>query len=138
MKLDDIDLSIIKELKINSKLTFKELGEKLHMTGQAIGFRVNKLVDDGVIENFTINVNNSNLGINNVSFVKVYMDNYDHSNIKNIIIKYDEIVDAYKISSDCCYLLKIETQDNSFLNLILNDINKFANYQVSVCLEKIK
>lgn len=138
MKIDEIDLCILKELKNDSKLTFKDIGEKLHMTGQAVGTRVNKLVDDGVIEKFTINVNNYKVGINNISFVKIYMNNYDHSNIMLVIKKYDEITEAFKISADCCYLLKIETKDNSSLNSILDEISTFANYQVSVCLDKIK
>lgn len=138
MKLDEIDFSILKELKEDSKLTFKDIGEKLHMTGQAVGTRVNKLVDEGVIERFTIDVNSHKLGIVNTSFVKIYMNSYDHSKINTLINKYDEITEAFRISSDCCYLLKIETSDNMYLNSILDEITTFANYQVSISLDKVK
>lgn len=138
MKLDEIDLCILKELKDDSKLTFKDLGEKLHMTGQAVGARVNRLIDEGVIENFTINIDNKKIGITNTSFIKIYMNSYDHSKIKSMINKYDEITEAFRISSDCCYLLKIETYDSNFLNSILDEITTFANYQISISLDKIK
>ncbi len=47
--LDQTDLSILKELSKNSRITMKELGEKVHLTGQAAASRVLKLEDAGII-----------------------------------------------------------------------------------------
>lgn len=138
MSFDEIDLKIINTLKENSKLTFKEIGEIVHMTGQAVGTRVNKLIDEGVIEKFTIDINKEKLGVISTSFIKIYMTTYDHSQIKNMINRYDEIVEAFRISSDGCYLLKVESYDNKFLNKLLDEITLFANYQLSMCISKVK
>lgn len=138
MKFDEIDLAILSELKENSKLTFKEIGEKLHLTGQAVGTRVTKLIDSGIIEKFTIDINKENIGINNISYIKIYMNSNNHEKVKMLINKYSEVTECYKISSDCCYLLKVESSDNNFLNKLLDEITKFANYQVSMVLNKIK
>lgn len=138
MNVDEIDLKILNILKENSKLSFKDIGEKIHLTGQAVGARVNKLVDDGIIENFTININKENLGITNTAFIKIYMTTYDHSKIKAIINDYEEIVEAFRISADGCYLLKVESSDKDFLNSLLDKITEFANYQLSLSVSKIK
>ncbi|MGL5616818.1 MAG: Lrp/AsnC family transcriptional regulator [Sarcina sp.] len=138
MKFDDLDLKILEELKNNSKLTFKEIGEKLHLTGQAVGSRVTKLIDNEIIENFTININKNKLGFSNISYIKIYMNDNFHEKIKMLINNHSEITEAYKISSDCCYLLKIETSNSDSLNSILDKITSFANYQVSMVLDKIK
>lgn len=38
--LDQTDMDILKELSKNSRLTMKALGEKVHLTGQAVANRV--------------------------------------------------------------------------------------------------
>lgn len=138
MNIDTLDLEIIKMLSENAKLSFKEIGEKVHMTAQAVGVRINKLADEGVIENFTININKEKLGINTTALIKIYMNTYDHTKIKKLIKNTDEIVEAYRISADGCYSIKVETKSNEKLNSILDSINEFANYQLSLFISKLK
>ncbi|MGL5066358.1 MAG: Lrp/AsnC family transcriptional regulator [Sarcina sp.] len=137
MKIDDIDIKILKLLEENSKQSLKEIGEKLHMTGQAIGFRVTKLVEMNIIKNFTISINKSKLHIT-TSFIKVYMTTHNHSRIKNLISKKTEITEAFRVAGDGCYILRIETINNTQLNQIIDEINEFANYQISNVLSNIK
>ena len=54
--LDQTDMNILKELSKNSRLTMKALGEKVHLTGQAVANRVLKLEEEGVIEAYTISI----------------------------------------------------------------------------------
>ncbi|MGL4741352.1 MAG: Lrp/AsnC family transcriptional regulator [Sarcina sp.] len=138
MKIDDIDLKILNHLKTNSKITFKEIGESLHLTGQAIGMRVNKLLDENIIQNFTININKNKLENTTTSFITVYMTTADHSRIKNLITKTPEIQKAYRVAGDGCYIIEIETNDNAVINRIIKDITTFANYKISNVLDKLK
>ena len=62
--LDNTDYQILNELTQNSRMTMKELGQKVHLTGQATATRVAKLEDSGVIEGYTIKVNDTKLGYN--------------------------------------------------------------------------
>jgi len=71
MKIDHVDLEIIKVLKENSKLSLKEVGDKIHLTGQAVGARINKLIDSEIIENFTININKEKMGIKTTALIKI-------------------------------------------------------------------
>jgi len=138
MSIDNVDLEIINILCENSKLSFKEIGEKIHMTGQAVGIRINKLIDDGIIENFTINFNKEKLGINIIAMIKVYMKTNDHGKIRKLIDNTDEIVEAFRVSADACYFLKVETDSNEVLNNLLDKINEYANYQLSLSVAKLK
>lgn len=138
INVDNIDIQIINLLRENSKLSFKEIGDKIHLTGQAVGARVNKLIENDVIEKFTIKTNNELLGINIIALIKVYMKTNAHNKMINIIKNNDEIIEAHKVSSDACYFLKLETDSNHVLNKILDEINEFANYQLSLSVNKIK
>ncbi|HFG7468189.1 TPA: Lrp/AsnC family transcriptional regulator, partial [Acinetobacter baumannii] len=50
IELDPIDLKIIALLKQDSRLTNKEIGQRVHRTGQAVGARIAQLMDAGVIK----------------------------------------------------------------------------------------
>lgn len=138
MKLDSIDFEILNLLRADAKLSFKQIGEKIHLTGQAVGTRINKLIDDGVIENFTVKLNKEKLGITILALIKVYMHTFDHSKIKELVSHNEEVVEAYRVSGDGCYFLKIETSSNERLNILLDEINQFANYQLSLSVSRLK
>lgn len=60
--LDNTDRLILKELLKNSRITMKELGERVHLSGQAATNRVMKLEDSGIIDGYTIKLNKDKLG----------------------------------------------------------------------------
>ena len=81
--LDQTDQLIIKELKSNSRITMKELGKKVHLTGQATSSRVTKLEESGVIKDYTINIDYSLYGYNvhaliNIYTIDIYPVSYTH------------------------------------------------------------
>lgn len=43
MELDNIDFQILRLLSENSRIQWKDLGEQVHMTGQAVGNRIKNL-----------------------------------------------------------------------------------------------
>jgi Lrp/AsnC family leucine-responsive transcriptional regulator len=54
--MDEIDRTILEELKKNSRISFVELGKKLNMSESAVRRRVKNLQKAGVIRRFTIEV----------------------------------------------------------------------------------
>lgn len=55
-KTDDIDDKIIKILRINGRISMRELGAQVHLTGQAAKNRVEHLEDLGIVQKYTIKV----------------------------------------------------------------------------------
>ncbi len=51
---DEVDLRILRHLIEDSSLSHKEIGLLVHLTGQAVGARVRKMEDAGIIEGYTI------------------------------------------------------------------------------------
>ena len=55
--IDDTDIRILQILIQDAKRSHKEIGEEVDLTGQAVGARVRKLQDLGVIEGYTVKWN---------------------------------------------------------------------------------
>lgn len=135
--LDHTDKRILDELSKNSRLTMKELGEKVHLTGPAVSARVAKLEDQGVIEGYTIIINRVKLGCYIHAFITIITQSTNHQPYLSFIKKQDKyVINNYKISGDGCYLLECNFPSNEILNDFLEELNEHANYKLSIVINK--
>ncbi|WP_082096664.1 Lrp/AsnC family transcriptional regulator [Paenibacillus wulumuqiensis] len=135
--MDQTDKQIIEELSRNSRITMKELGGRVHLTGPAAAARVEKLEDNGVIEGYSIKVNQAKLGCYTYAFLNIYIkDTHHHPFLTFIQSKKEYILNNYKISGDGCYLLECRFPSNEVLNTFLVELNHYANYKLSIVIDK--
>jgi len=135
--LDNTDKNILNELSQNSRITMKELGEKVHMTGQATLDRIAELGDNGVIEGYTIKVNQIKLGYSIHAFITIFTQNTYHDPYLSFIKEQEQyVVHNYKISGDGCYILECKFPSNEILDEFLEELNEHANYKLSIVIKK--
>jgi Lrp/AsnC family leucine-responsive transcriptional regulator len=135
--LDNTDMQILDELSKNSRIKMKELGEKVHLTGPATSARVGKLEDSGVIEGYTIKVNQVKLGYFIHSFINIYTKSTHHQPYLSFIKTQEQyIINNYKISGDGCYLLECKFPSNEILDQFLERLNEHVNYKLSIVINK--
>ncbi|MDQ0049525.1 Lrp/AsnC family transcriptional regulator [Paenibacillus polymyxa] len=136
--MDNTDKLILAELSRNSRISMKELGEKVHLTGQAVASRVAKLEDNGVIKGYTINVNQFKLGCFMHAFITIYTNTLNHQPFLTFIKTQEQyVLNNYKISGDGCYLLECRFPSNEHIDQFLNRLNEHANYKISVVITPI-
>lgn len=137
--MDRTDKAIIEELKKNSKITMKELGEKVHLSGQATSTRVLKLEDLGIIRGYTIDVNCPLYGYPVHAIINIYTKDLMHNPYLNFInSQQDYILHNYKISGDGCYLLECHFPTNEVMDDFLVSLNKYVNYKLNIILKDTK
>lgn len=115
----------------------KELGDKVHLTGPATSARVAKLEDNGVIEGYTIKVNQVKLGFSIHAFITIITQSTNHQPYLSFIKTQDQyIIHNYKISGDGCYLLECKFPSYELMNQFLEELNDHANYKLSIVINK--
>lgn len=135
--LDNTDMLIIDTLIKNGRITMKELGEKVHLTSPATSARVAKLEDSGVIENYTIEVNQAKLGFSVHAFLTIITQCINHQPYLSFIKTQEKyLMNNYKISGDGCYLLECRFPSNELMNTFLDELNAYANYKLSIVIKK--
>lgn len=138
MELDNIDFQILRLLSENSRIQWKELGTEIHMTGQAVGNRIKKLEESGVITAYTLAINELKLGIIYTAFIIIYMKTASHDSFISYVNDRNEVVEAHRISGEGCYHLKIKIDSQQTLNIILNEILEYGNYQLYLSINEVK
>lgn len=69
MKLDETDHKIIAVLRQNSRSSIRDIAKKLKLRHSTVHNRIQKLIRNNIIEQFTIKVNNRALGENFIVLV---------------------------------------------------------------------
>ncbi|MZP28559.1 AsnC family transcriptional regulator [Heliobacterium undosum] len=136
--LDQTDREILRLLEQNSRLQWKEIGELVHMTGQAVASRIRRLEEIGVIEGFTIKVNQEKIGLPIVAMITVSMKTNHHKAFQDFITQEAAIVESHRISGDGCYWLKACLENTESLDRLLDDILRYGNYRLHLSISKVK
>lgn len=138
LQLDNIDFQILRLLSENSRIQWKDLGAKIHMTGQAVGNRIKKLEESGVIKAYSLIVDEMKLGLSYTAFVIIYMKTANHDSFIRFINGQKEAVEAHRVSGEGCYHLKIKVDSQEQLNVFLNKILDYGNYTMYLSIQDIK
>lgn len=137
--IEDLDLRILKLLAENAACSYKEIGSRIHLTGQAVGARVRKLEDMGIIEGYTLKWNPDKIGIAVAAFVTVYMKSpASHSRFHDFVQQDSRIEEAHRVSGEGCYMLKVRVRTNAELTAFLDELLQYGNYKLSTSIDKIK
>ena len=89
----------------------------MHLTGPATSSRVEKLEDSGVIEGYTININQLNIGYTVHVMLNIFTKSVHHKPYLSFVQnKKHNVINNYKISGASCYLLECKFQSNEKLN----------------------
>jgi Lrp/AsnC family transcriptional regulator for asnA, asnC and gidA len=78
-KVDDLDLKILSELSNDASVSIPKLSEKINENSSVVYSRINRLVKKKLIERFTIDVNNKELGYTVKSLTGINMDSKQRS-----------------------------------------------------------
>ncbi|AOZ90940.1 Lrp/AsnC family transcriptional regulator [Paenibacillus crassostreae] len=138
MELDNIDFQLLRLLSENSRIKWKYLGEQIHMTGQAVGNRIKKLEESGVIKAYSLIVDEMKLGLTYTAFIIIYMKTTNHDSFIRLMNDRNEVVEVHRVSGEGCYHLKIKVNSQEKLNNLLDVILEYGNYTVHLSIQEIK
>ncbi|CAH8705727.1 Lrp/AsnC family transcriptional regulator [Paenibacillus thiaminolyticus] len=72
--LDEIDKMILSALHSNSRISYTDLAKKVNLSRVAVQARVQAMIEDGLLEKFTIVINPEKLGIRVSAFFNVEVE----------------------------------------------------------------
>lgn len=110
MKIDIIDAKLLGFLQEDSKITYKQLSDKLNLSSTAIHERIKKLEKNKVIERYVAVVNRKLINKELLVLSHIKLAEHSHDNIiqfETDILKHKEILSCYHVSGDYDYIIKM-------------------------------
>ena len=69
--IDKTDINILKLLSNDSRISYAEIAREVHLSRMAVRERVMKMVEEGVVERFTVQLDPKQDGLNTPVFLQV-------------------------------------------------------------------
>ncbi|MCB0458440.1 MAG: Lrp/AsnC family transcriptional regulator [Flavobacteriaceae bacterium] len=112
--IDRIDKSILRLLHNNSKLTIKELANKLGLTPTPIFERIKRLEKEDYIMSYKAVINRKKVGFPLLVFCNISLNQHEATSISKFeedIQELVEVIECYHIGGMFDYLLKVVAKD---------------------------
>lgn len=145
IKLDEIDIKLLKALQKNAKANTKELCDLLNLSKTPVYERMRRLEKEGVITGYSAFVDNRKVGLPLVVFCNVSLAVHDDEHIErfmNEITEIDEVMECYSTGGFYDFLLKVVLKDleeyNRFVFEKLTKVHGIVKMQSSFVLSEIK
>lgn len=145
MKLDSIDLKILKKLQENGKITNLQLSKEIGLSPAPTLERVKKLENNGFIESYHALVNEEKLELGITAFMQISLIRQRDNAINDFLAqieKIDEVMECYNVTGQADYLLKIIVKDIKHFDYLvkekLSPIEQILNMQSMIVINRDK
>ncbi len=114
MKLDDVDLRILRELQGDARLSNRELVDRVALSASPCWRRVRELEAAGVIAGYATHLDRDRLGFRILALASVSLDDHHAATVAEFdtaIQRWPEVLECHKISGEYDYMLKVVARD---------------------------
>jgi len=118
--MDVIDIKILEELKMDSRMSFNEISKRIMKTEATVRRRVKKLREEGIIKRFTIDYEIDTKPKTSAT-IKIEPDFKDIKRILNELKEIEEITAIWRLSGDCGLLMKVDIASIEKFNPLIED-----------------
>ena len=143
--MDEIDLKLLNLLQDNSRITIRNLSEKLFLSTTPIYERIKKLEKSGLIKQYITLLDPKKIDRNLIVFISINLAKHTKEVVESFekaIAKLDEVSECYYISGNFDFLLKVYCKDmddyHDFLTDKLSVIENISQFYSSFVLTNSK
>ena len=120
-KVDKIDQNILSELSKDSSISIPKLAKKINVNSSVVYSRIKRLLKNKLIERFTIQVNNKELGYSVKSLTGINMDSKQRDNVIQELFKIPSVSEVSEVTGRFDILVTMYAENLSQMYRIISD-----------------
>lgn len=118
--VDALDLKIIEKLKINSRVSYVDIGKQIGLSPSSVRERIQKLEDREVIKGYQLKLNNQKLGFGLEVFILFKLFSGKLKNFSNQLGDFYEINEIHRITGTHNIFMKVVLVDQLHLQQFID------------------
>lgn len=142
LRIDEIDLQLLALLQQQGRISQHDLAQAVGLSSPAVGERLRKLEERGVIRYFTVMLDPKKLGRDVTAFISVGISGSQfYEEFVARVADCGEVLECHSVTGQGSHLLKIRTASTSTLERLLAEIQAWPGVQwttTSIVLSTIK
>jgi DNA-binding Lrp family transcriptional regulator len=113
MKPDDLDRSLLKELEIDGRQSFRDLAKKTDVSVVTVAQRVRKLEEDGIVKGYSVLINQDKLGYEITTITEVTVSKGKLVEVQERIAKMNAVCAVFDVTGieDSIVIAKFKSRD---------------------------
>jgi Lrp/AsnC family transcriptional regulator for asnA, asnC and gidA len=119
--VDKTDQKILSELSKDSSISIPKLAEKINVNSSVVYSRIKRLVKKKLIERFTIQVNNKELGYTVKSLTGINMDSKQRDNVIQELFKIPSVSEVSEVTGRFDILVTMYAENLGQMYRIISD-----------------
>jgi len=129
--IDEKDLSILKLLQHNARITVKEISDKIHLSTTPVHERIKRMEEAGIIKQYATLVDHSKVkkGLMVICYVSLKQHNKNAgAKFIKLVQSLPEVVECYNISGEFDFMLKVMAENmDAYYNFHVNKLSQEEN-----------
>jgi DNA-binding Lrp family transcriptional regulator len=145
ISLDTFDLKMLAALQDDGRLTNQQLADLIGLSASQCSRRRMRLEEEKVIAGYHADLAGEALGFHLIAFIHITLATHSPDNAKKfraLVNRVDDIQEAYSLTGDADYVLKVVLRDLKDLSGLVNDVlmphQSVAHVRSSIVLDRLK
>ncbi len=132
--LDDVDWAILRELQIDARIPFAELGRRVGLSSPAVTERVRRLEDAGVITGYHAQVDVTRLGRTISAIIRIGNPGERNMDVANVVRSIPEVLECDRITGKESFVLRVAVSSVERLEDLLDTLEPYGQTTTSLIL----
>lgn len=124
MNLDKFDLAILGALQRDARASLQEISAQVGLSSTPCWNRIKRLEDAGVIRGYTVRIDADQIGLRDTVILQVTLESHSEETLYDFgkaLEDIPEVLEAFLVSGDYDYHIKIVVRDTRDYERILRD-----------------
>ena len=118
MNVDDLDLQILKELRLDCRQSYRKIAGKLKVATGTVQNRINKMEKDGIIGKYHVDISYGKLGYGISAIIGICVDRQNLDDIQKVFKKNPNVFGMYDVTGEYDIFISVRFKD-------MNELNEF-------------
>jgi Lrp/AsnC family leucine-responsive transcriptional regulator len=143
--LDAFDLKILEALQKDGRLTNNELADRIALSASQCSRRRSRLEAEGYIQGYQARLDRQKMGLDLLVVISVTLATHNRDNARRfsaLVNDLPEVLEAYALTGEMDYHLKVATRGLSGLSRFVNDVllphDSVQHVKTSIVLDTLK
>lgn len=126
VELDETNWNLLRELQEDGRISFSELGRRVHLSAPAVAERVKRLEEAGIIAGYRAMVDASKVGWNVTAIIRVACHGPRCVLRDPEVGSWPEVLSVDRVTGDACSVLRVHARSVSHLEQLIERLARYG------------
>lgn len=131
---DEIDRKILKELQLDARISFAELGRRVGLTTPAVIMRVQKLEFAKIITGYRAEIDTAKVGLPITAFIRMSIVGVDYSHIIEVAEDSTEVLECHRGTGGDSFIMKVAVSSVEHLQELIDRLTPYGITTTTIVL----